>query len=96
MENAKPIVTCGVCSKPGAYLWNMEIAGKKIPVHRGCGDTAKAFAPAGKIPRIRPSEWKTKTDQEAAAKNFWAEKFNAAEVAAAKKGATPTPTMHAM
>lgn len=85
METVKPIVLCGVCNKPGAYLWDMEVDRVKTPVHRGCGDAAKALAPAGKQVRIRPSDWKARTDREAAARNFWGEKFKSAKEAVAQR-----------
>ena len=89
MENVKPVVMCAVCDKPGAYLWDLEVGERKLPVHRGCGDVAKALAPNGENPRVRPSEWKIRTGREGAARNFWVEKFKTAKEAAFQKAPAP-------
>lgn len=85
MADEKPAVVCAVCGKPGAHSWVLEVGEQRLPVHRGCGDTAKALAPKGQRPRIRPSEWKLRLDRESAAKNFWQQKFKDAEWVAAQK-----------
>lgn len=79
---------CGVCRKAGAK-WLVKSGDREMPVHKPCGKRLAEQAPKGAVVKIVPSEalreeWACR-DAEAAAQDFWKDKFQkAAQVRDAK------------